>query len=301
MKKLLLALFISASLPSTAQSWAAPGATWYYDFQYFALSGYERIQKIGDTMINSRQYDKLQIYRRWFDQSNQQTGSYYVPQLEFTRADSGVVYYYRDSVEYILYDFNAQAGDSWVLRSEYTTGICDTASVVVDSVSTMIINGDTLRKIYTSPVNGNGLTFLLPVVEKIGGLANLFPYTYCMVDIPQGYNLRCYSDSTGWVYHNPNWNYTCDDMMSVDEPVKPASFSVFADIQSQKLTLSGSQIKIGALIQVYDCTGKSVLEEIVKTNGNTEVNFAPASGAVYFICVTNDNYRGSLTFYYGGY
>lgn len=297
MRKLLLFLFLSATLSSFGQSWAAPGATWYYDFQYFSYTGFERIQKIGDTIINSRHYDKLQIYRAWYDQSNQTTGNYYVPQLEYTRADSGVVYYYRDSADYVLYNFNAQPGESWVLRNEFNQTPCDTASVVVDSVSTMIVNGDTLRVLYTSPLNWNGITFQYPpVVEKLGGLANLLPYTMCVTDLPQGYNLRCYSDSSGWIYHNPNWNYACDDMMSVEDPEQSEPFSIFHNQQTHTITLSGSQITDGSLIQVFDCRGQLLLEETSQTNGITEVNLTGVVGGIYFVTVTTKDFRGSNPF-----
>lgn len=305
MKKLLLILFIAASVPSIGQSWAAPGATWYYDFTAFIFpqpqSGFERIQNIGDTVINSRQYNKLQIYRQWYDQSTQTTNTYYVPQLEFTRVDSGVVYYYRDSADYVLYDFNAQPGDTWVLRNEFENTPCDTSSIVVDSISIMIINGDTLRTLRTSPVNQAGITFNYPpLVEKIGGLANLFPYTMCITDLPQGYGLRCYSDSTGWMYQSPTWPYACDDIMSVREPAPSTTFTVVPDALSHTLTLTGTLIRAGAVIQVYNSSGQLVLEEMARSGNNAVLNFAAATGGIYFVTVTAENSRVSVPFFVAG-
>jgi hypothetical protein len=297
MKKLLLVLFVAATLPSFAQSWAAPGATWYYDFTVYAMPfpqyGYERIQNIGDTVIGSYQYNKLQIFRAWYDQQNQQVMSYTLPQLEFTRADSGVVYYYRDSADYVLYDFNAQPGETWVLRNEFEGTMCDTSSIVVDSIATVIINGDTLRVLRTSPVNWSGITFYYErMIEKIGSLANLFPYTMCVTDIPQGYGLRCYSDSTGWIYQSPNWAYACDDIMSVEEPAQEETFSIIPDMQLHKLTLTGSVIKVGAMIQVYNSNGQLVAEEISKGQGSVEINLA-VEGGVYFVTVVGEEGRVS--------
>jgi hypothetical protein len=301
MKKLLLFLFISAALPGMSQSWAAPGATWYYDFMtptpplYY---GYERIQNIGDTIINSKQYNKLQIFRVWYDTSTQITNTYYVPQLEFTRADSGVVYYYRDSADYVLYDFNAQPGDTWVLRGEFEGLWCDTSSVVVDSISVRIINGDTLRALRTSPVNWTGITFHYPpLVEKLGSMANLFPYTMCMSDIPQGYNLRCYSDSTGWMWQNPNWLYPCDDIMSVQDPVQNESFAIVYDLQSHAIKLNGALIKDGALIHVYDSYGRLVAEEFASTSGSAELHLNAAAGGIYFVSVCSEGIQASQPFF----
>lgn len=305
MKKLLLILFAAITFPSYSQSWAAPGATWYYDFTSWAMPmsqpGFERIQNIGDTIINSRQYNKLQIYREWYDASTQTTNSYYVPQLEFTRSDSGVVYYYRDSADYVLYDFNAQPGETWVLRNEFENTPCDTSSVVVDSISVMIINGDTLRTLRTSPLNWSGITFNYPpLVEKIGGLSNLFPYTMCITDLPQGYGLRCYMDSTGWMYQSPNWPYACDDIMSVREPVPHVPFSVIPDLQSHVLTLSGAPIRTGAVIQIYNANGQLLLEEISDSENTLQVNFAGVPGGIYFVTVNGEKSRVSERFFVSG-
>lgn len=301
MKKLLLILSIAASVPSLSQSWAAPGATWHYDYIYFACTGYERIQNIGDTIIGGRQYNKLQIFRSWYDQSNQTYTSYTSPQLEFTRTDSGVVYYYRDSADYVLYDFNAQPGDTWVLRNEFESTPCDTASVIVDSIATTIINGDTLRVLRTSPTNGQGITLQYPrVIEKIGSLANLLPYTMCLTDIPQGYNLRCYTDSTGWTYQNPNWTSSCDDMMSIREPEHSAAFSIVPDAQSHRLTLTGAAIRAGAVILVYNSSGQLLLQETARSNNTAELDFAAATGGVYFVTVVNEESRASVPFFIAG-
>ena len=301
MNKFLLALFISASVSSFAQSWAPPGATWYYDFTVYAMPfpqyGYERIQNIGDTVIASKQYNKLQIYRAWYDQQAQQTNFYTVPQLEFTRADSGVVYYYRDSAEYVLYDFNAQPGETWVLRNEFEGTPCDTARVVVDSIATTIINGDTLRVLRTSPVSWSGITLYYPrIIERIGSLANLLPYTMCVTDIPQGYNLRCYSDSTGWMYQNPNWTQSCDYILGTGEITVQESFSLFQDMQSHTITLQGPQIKPGASIQIHDSRGQLVEQMNIQASGSVELNISGLAAGIYYVSVSTETAYGSRPF-----
>lgn len=305
MQKALLILFLAFTIPASSQSWAAPGATWYYDFSFPTWVGpfnygYERIQNIGDTIINTKQYNKLQIYREWYDWQTQSMDDYYVPQLEFTRSDSGIVYYYRDSAEYVLYDFNAQPGDTWVLRGEFEGLQCDTGSVVVDSISYRIINGDTLRVLRTSPINWTSISFTYqPILEKLGGFANLLPYTICLSDIPQGYGLRCYSDSTGWMYHDPNWAFACDDITSVAEPIQSNPFTVVSDVQSHLLRLSGAPIKVGAVIQIYNPNGQLVQEEICDAENRVEVSFAPQAGGIYFVVVMGEEGRVSEKFFAG--
>lgn len=306
MKKLLLILLLFSAIPSFSQSWAAPGATWYYDFQYFACTGFERIQKTGDTIIEGRQYDKLEIFRKWRCFNPSDSGSYTIPQLEFTRAVNGIVYIYRDSADYVLYDFNAQAGDSWVVRAEtiMNSGVCDTGTVVTDSATTVIINGDTLRKIYTQPFDPNFpmMSFYFPVVEKIGGLANLFPYQMCLTDIPQGYGLRCYFDSTGWTYHGPTYsNTSCDDMTGIHESITLANpLNIITDPSGHKITVISPQLNQGALLRIYDFRGQVMLEQSVYTAGSVELYFPSESSGIYFLTIFSENFFGSRSFIYAG-
>ena len=55
MKKnlIIIALLFSTILNSKAQSWAQPGATWYYSYNTLWFTGYYKVEKIGDTIINN--------------------------------------------------------------------------------------------------------------------------------------------------------------------------------------------------------------------------------------------------------
>ncbi|HTL81210.1 MAG TPA: T9SS type A sorting domain-containing protein [Bacteroidia bacterium] len=288
-RTLTLIVFICCCPFAKAQSWAAPGATWYYNFQYFSQEGYERIQNTGDTVINSKQYNKLQIYRQFFDQSSQTSGSYYVSQLEFTREDSGVVYNYRDSADYVLYDFNAQPGDHWVVHGDpqFQTGICDTESIYVDSISTTVINATTLRVLYTSSP-GNKITFMGPIIEKIGCSAYMFPYQNCVTDVPEGYGLRCYLDSANWNYHDPYYaNMTqlfgCDYITDVHSYQVDQAFEIFPQPANTSITIGiPGFASRNEIIFIKDAEGK-ILKTIPITSSRQQLSVEDLADGIYFI------------------
>lgn len=306
MKKLLLFFLLLTAAPAFAQSWAAPGATWYYDYIYFNCTGFERIQRVGDTLIQGHQYDKLETFRKWRCIMPLDSGEYTVPAWAYTRIVNNQVLLWRDSADYVLYDFNAQPGTTWMsaVQMPFPIPPCDTGTLYCDSISYLYVNGDTLKMVYTHPIDVFSLTYWnnMPVIEKIGGLSNLFPIPMCVADIPQGFNLRCYSDSSGWNWHNPNFTSSCDDMTGLpDHPGENVNaVTIFADALLQKLTVTSALLKNGSVIRVYDCRGQLLLEENAETNGSAELNFATVNTGVYFITVANGNSVGSATFLYPG-
>lgn len=287
MKKLLLSFSLLFSvLTSDAQQWAAPGATWYYEMNNFMSSGYERITKIGDTLINGKDYDVLDIYHRWYTMWNNQTGSYTLPH-HYVRADSNVVYFFNpySQQDYVLYDFNAQAGDSWLSCSRYNIGTCDTGTIHINSVTTTIINGDTLDVLVpdTTWSSSTGLIFPQRILEKIGGLSNLFAYPGCVADLDQGWGLRCYYDSTGFTYHSSLFANSCDDMMSIEEHDKFDPLVLYYDQASGNLQLTSTLLKPGCIISIYDAQGRLLLNEACRDHQNVSLKFSPNSSGVYYV------------------
>lgn len=303
MKKLLLLLCVSYCFTAKAQSWAAPGATWYYGCNCYSGPGYERITRIGDTIINGKEYDKLQRFYAWYDSWLNHPDSMYVPELALTREDSGVVYLRHDTTDYVFFDFNAHPGDSWLLATTFpfSGGGCDTGTVITDSTSFMVANGDTLRMIYTHPLSQAQLTieFLGPVIEKIGGIASFFPYQGCLTDMQLEAGLRCYSDSTGWSWHNPSFPQSCDFTIGINENAQ-AAVSVIANPALQQLQISCPQMDAGALIRVYDSRGQLLLEQETQTYGAATIRLPAMSRGIYFISVTDDAFMASRSFIYAG-
>ncbi|MFZ6052914.1 T9SS type A sorting domain-containing protein [Halocola ammonii] len=234
MKHVLLFIFISASLFTTAQTWAPEGATWHYNFTNgFAVEGYVKIERVGDTLINGISCDKLQRESNTYDFVNEEYSSG-VTGLEFTYEEDSVVYFYHEGEFYTLYDFTAEAGDIWSLPGE---DLCEADQVVVDSVEMVEIDGEMLKKLYIHSAENN--QFLGDeIIAKLGSQTYMFPTPYCVTDVNEGGPFRCYSDNTGFAY-TVDPETPCDFIVAVTTicPIDP-EVNIFPNPTTEILNIS---------------------------------------------------------------
>lgn len=194
MKYLFLLCFFWQDLACQAQYWAPLGAKWHFDASDEGGapigSEYYLYQAVSDTVILSKFCRKITVthYTYW-------NGIQYLPN-EYMYCDSNKVYYYRWSKFNLLYNFNAQAGDTLrIVDPIYSMSNPDTLSLItVDSVKTIIIGTDTLKVQYTTG-DFSGLSYRDAVIERIGSINWMFPRPEFLppeVDGP----LRCYEDTS---------------------------------------------------------------------------------------------------------
>ena len=180
-----------------AQFWVTPGATWHYSFDQMLSYGYVKIEKIGDTLINSINCDVLQKTQFGYTSP----GNYDTINLgrEFIYLDSNIVRVYRNNNFWTLYDFNAVIGTTWTCAGN-NSSCPQIGEFIVDSIGYLFLNGDSLKVLYTKPHNNSQWTYTAEIVEKIGCISYMFPQPRCISDALEGGLLRCYNDSSGWMY-----------------------------------------------------------------------------------------------------
>ena len=192
------------------------GAEWYFDVWSVLDSPttYYHMQVLGDTIILNHHCSI--ITRQYLNGNGDE---------QFVYDDEGVVYWYNQTMQAftILYDFNAEAGESW---------ICDIDScsfeVQVQSIEEVSWEGHTYRVQNVVPVVGddyNGEPFFWGggrIIEGIGAVG-LFPSSYtCFGGIncgPAPDYLRCYFVDGEMLYHEGDlecdavlpWQYPCWD------------------------------------------------------------------------------------------
>ena len=186
-------------------TFAPQGAEWYFDVfnPWGTHPEYQRFFVDGDTIIQGHQ---CSIITQHFVDTGHEGG-------EFVYEEDNKVYWFNPTSNAfsILYDFDAEAGESW----DYEVGDC-THQVIVDSVGSTTWLGHTYRtqwvSYYEDPwVGSSGKG---KIIEGVGYEKGLFP----SIEVCNGWEvfdaseieyLRCYVNDGEMLYHEGG--YDCDE------------------------------------------------------------------------------------------
>ena len=131
---------------------------------------------------------------------------------ELVYEEDGVVYWYNpsDDAFTVLYDFNAEAGESWYCEvADYT------CLITVDSVGSVTWDGHTYRTQYVTGVIDDYWTVMDGrIIEGIGYEKGLFPEA--IIDSPEYEYMRCYLVDGEMLYHEGD--YDCDYVPQTGNP-----------------------------------------------------------------------------------
>jgi hypothetical protein len=209
--------FMACCLAIVSDAQFAPiGSQWHYTqctvaFPY--TCGPVQVNAIGTTTVNGITSTNLQIAPFTC------VGFNYLPVYQSN--DTVYRFLYNLNTFTMLYDFNAQPGDTWSIVSNTQfqpppAPLTDTVLIHVDSVDFISVNGQQRKIIYISYADSSHIPFVFegPVIEGIGSLNFLLPqFTNCD---PQITSFRCYNDSTLGLYQiNPM--VACDSVLAVGE------------------------------------------------------------------------------------
>lgn len=188
-------------------------------------------------------------------------------------------------IEVVYYDFNLALKDSFLLPLPY-----DSIYAIVEEISAFkALNGQTRKKIILT-VNDFPYSQKLKWIEGIGDISNGIFYLnqLGMSDI---YNrVVCFSDSSGSVYKELNFNYPCD---SLDNYVK------LIDGIFEQITYD-SEIKIIPNPVIDKLVVKSNWDfekiRVLNTNGqvliestDNDIDCSNLDGGLYFLELMNSN------------
>lgn len=288
MKRQLLQCLILLITPIICfgQYWAPKGAIWHYEQIDFSPQIYNDLkiyESIGDTVINgdsSRIIEKTSIFISPF------TGDTSLGKENiYTKFDSNRVYFfYQPANEFrLLYDFNAIAGDTFQVfcrQSETDSAI----TVVVDSVSHMVIGGDTLKvqHIYQPEFEICWMGGI--IIERIGWTGYMFPQ-HSWADPPGGGPLRCYEDTIIGLYQ-PISAIACDFITSVPELDKTNNrVIVYPNPTSGKIAIKSN--KEFDTIQLQNTLGKIIQEY---RNVST-IDMNDLTNGIYFLVLYKDGQK----------
>lgn len=185
----------------SGQDFAPIGAEWHYN-ELFVFSGdvdYIKLTSEKDTLINGEICRKITKRHRLACKDR--------PDLEFLFSRNDTVFFL-DTIfnEFqILYDFNAQVSDSWIIKVKNTEQVVDTMIITVDSVSIVQINEFDLKALHVTYDNYDEdypIEYTSTIIEKIGDVLYMFNWypadLVCDMNYTNG--LRCYQDSVIGLY-----------------------------------------------------------------------------------------------------
>ncbi len=199
------------------ESWPPLGAEWYFETQPFlgcypdCLFSFQRMEVTGDTIINSKECKIIKKY------SHAQLCDDMGKNTEYIYSEDNIIYWFNEHSEdfTVLYDFSAEAGDSWEVK------VLDCFFTVnVDSVGFIDINEIEYKKLYVSDENNY---FTGKIIENIGHIARMFPreiYWHCQgtaCDSDFISHLRCFIDDDEIIYKIDD--YPCDTTYQTDVSV----------------------------------------------------------------------------------
>ena len=210
MKKLvlILAILLAFALNGVAQpgSFAPQGAEWYFDvFNPWGMHHeYALFSVDGDTIIQGHHCSII-------TQNFVETGPGH-EYGEFVYQEGNKVYWFNPTTNDFttLYDFDAEAGDSWY----YEVGSCSHL-VTVDSVGSVTWDGHTYRTQWVKfNEYQNHPAFRGKIIEGIGYEKGLFPSVWTcngdiLYDASEIEYLRCYVEDGDILYHERDFN--CDN------------------------------------------------------------------------------------------
>lgn len=242
--------------------------------------------------------------------------AYCLPQYIYDDSNRVFVYDSTYNSFYMLYDFNADAGDTITVQDSIFYAHCNNTfpynvfQYRINSVNDTIINGISLKAqtvsttqnsewYITDPYNPQG--YYPIILEKIGS----FKFLFGVGDFVEGSvsYLRCYED-TSISYHAPDWpnSSPCNYLYTLPTVINNAErFSKNIDIFPNPLTYE-SLISLPEYLQhneiiidIFDVQGR-LIKNLIGLNSNQLIlkrrNFGAAG--MYFMLVRSGNYLNSI-------
>jgi hypothetical protein len=258
-----------------AQKWCEPGAEWIMSEDYH----YMRYHYQKDTIYEGVPCKKIQALRINPDQCKDTVAI--ENKSIYTYAQNDIVWFYYEDAFYPTYFFNAQVGDTLVVKNfmPFHDPDCDSTLIqIVDSVGTTTLFGDTLRfYMYTFKPRDFISDLKVFVIEKLGigylPMSNssfgepIQPYHACLAGVKRVRTI-CYNDSLFSFREDPNKDCSTCLPMNIEKSIEEAEqkIKIYPNPTTTHFTLQSTQNI--QHIQVFDLRGALVLEQTVQSTAH---------------------------------
>jgi len=203
----------------------------------------------------------------------------------FVYEDSSRYYFYFNQQTHLLYDFNAQPGDTFsVLRDPVWSMQVDKVTVTVDSTGMENINGTDLKWIRVSSPDYAEWPWSARIYEKLGSLYYLFA-TYDSPLYEGYYLLRCYDDSEIGHFETGVAN-SCDELfLGIVEPGSNF-FGISPNPAHGYIRIESAANFYGGEIYIYDLVGRKLKTSIL-IHSNHEIPVSDLPPGIYIVHMKN--------------
>ena len=291
-KTVLISFLIMLCVASFAQNWYPAGATWTFDLQYlvsYPAHGYVKYSVGNDTVINDTVAKLININTVAYN------GNESVANPLIVHESNSRVYHWTGERFKLMYDFNLNAGDTLKTEILYAD-FCDSVSpVIIDSVSSVNINGINLKVQYITYTPYNWEYFVDArterIVERVGSEIEFIYEPYCGFGEHFEYTgLRCYNDND-ISYRNEWWDYffhdvECDSVINANiQEVPNDIFAIYPNPSSGKFNISTEGNEGRA--DIYDSLGRKVTS-IESLGDGDEIDLSGYGKGVFLVVVDID-------------
>jgi len=264
-----------------SQNWAPIGAKWTYTrtFPWSSIVDTFVIRSIGDTLIQGKICKVLKGGGTCDLRSA----------TEYTYADSGKIFFYDVSrgMFQMHYNFNAHAGDRFrIFPEDFPHN--DSIIIVVDSVSSVIINNVSLKKMYTHSMYCNGIWTYVggKIIENIGDIWFMFPWIYGGCDADFVGPLRCYQDTLIGFYDFGTAS-SCDyTTFGIDDNRVQNLISVYPNPVNNIIYIENVE---KSNVFIYNLIGENVLNTSCNSNKKT-IDLSKLSEGTYIVKVISGKF-----------
>ncbi len=307
MKKIILiSVMLILSIQLFAQVWVKPGATWHYSYYGVLSYGYEKFEYTKDTLLKGIVCQKIERSFEGFTGESISGNCMYTydPPIEYayTYVSGDTVFYFekndyiRNNDFYVLYNFGASVGDSWIISIDTINSIVDTSWVVVTETGTVEINQTSYRFITIESDQANQIIIRGKIVERFGNMSTndqyygfLFPrrsYTYA----PHGY-LRCFEDSEFTLYNVSGMDCDFTSGVMIDD-LTNANLKIYPNPTTGIINFE-TPIPENSNISIYNIQGKLV-RSVSISEFTSNFNVSDLNNGIYFIKIYNDKMNSGV-------
>ncbi len=309
---LLITLSFFWSNLSFSQVWIDQDAIWHYNIDAGGLfQGFSRYDYTRDSLIqghNCQLIDKsqhrVQNFGGIYSHSDHQM------ETNFTYTNGDTVFWLVENEFKVLYNFGAQIGDTWSIANADVATDCLEAIVEVDSIGTILMNGQNLRWIKFHTQDNSSYLYSGKAVEKFG----LFEMNYysphalfpVKTDCTEGtvidffFNqFTCYEDASFNLYNVTSQDCEYKSQLSTNNLMPQENgINFYVDQTNKSLRLDTKEISANIDCYVVNNMGQIVIKSVklFKYSNSESINASQLKSGIYFLIINSDNFKQTERF-----